>query len=215
MAGKIWNKERVVEAILERERQGLVPACAWTSDKQLYHAAWKYFGGWYQALGAAGLEARQPRKWSKAMVLDEIRLRQQRGLKMTSVCREDGRLANAARKYFDRWCHAVVAAGLKPHCRSEWTAQRVIEALQAWRQERSSTSTVWREDKKLYFAAKYHFGNLGKALLAAGVPPNRRCRNRQRVIEIIRAGYSDGGPGMAIWRDKPLSMVAVTIFGRG
>lgn len=210
---RTWSKERVVEAIRGRQRQGLVPERVWTSDKQLYHAARRYCGGWYQALLAAGLEARQPRKWSKAMVLDEIRLRQQHGLKMTSIGREDGRLANAVSAYFGGWCHAVVAAGLKPHCRCEWTAERVVEALQAWRQERSSTSTVWREDKKLYYAAKYHFGSLGKALLAAGVPPNRRCWNRQRVIAIILAGYSDGGPGVAIWKDKSLSMVAVTIFG--
>ena len=75
----------------------------------------RVFGGWQDAVAAAGLDAElatAPPKWDKQRVLDAIRARAAQGLPLTAVSKADPRLSAAAYRYYGRWAKAVAAAGL-------------------------------------------------------------------------------------------------------
>lgn len=83
-----WDKQRVLAAIRRCHEQGRSLTTVWRDNNSLYQAGWRYFGGWHQALAAAGIEPPEP-KWNKERVLTAIRSRHQQGLSLESVCRED------------------------------------------------------------------------------------------------------------------------------
>lgn len=80
-----WSKTRVVAAIRERQERGHVIYCTGViADRpQLYDAARRYFGGWSQALRAAGFDPHQVRRkpppWTAPMVIAELRRRAKSG----------------------------------------------------------------------------------------------------------------------------------------
>jgi len=64
MPAKKWSKQRVMEAIQERQRLGLPLSTAWKNDKRLYTAANVQFGGWQKALLAMNVFGARPHeKW--------------------------------------------------------------------------------------------------------------------------------------------------------
>lgn len=58
-----WNQRRVIEAIRQRFRDGRPGASVWHEDPGLGVVATRYFGGWRQALEAAGIEPKR-RLWT-------------------------------------------------------------------------------------------------------------------------------------------------------
>jgi hypothetical protein len=70
----------VIEAIQARQRAGLSIASVWRDDHVLYSAGNRCFGNWTAALRAAGLAALARPKWSREVVLRELRARYRPGI---------------------------------------------------------------------------------------------------------------------------------------
>ena len=98
------------------------------------------------------------RKWTREQVIEAIQLRQQRGLRMAAVWREDPSLYAASKKFFGSWQGALLAVGV-PGARAfpRWSKQRVIEAIRARHARGSPLSRTWKEDRILYDAAQRRF----------------------------------------------------------
>jgi hypothetical protein len=161
-------------------------------DCGLASAAIRYFGSWHQALGAAGLEPRRFRKWTKQRVIDAIQDRHVRGLAITRIERRNRTLVAAAREYFGGWKGALEAAGLTAHYVATrapriWTPDSVISEIRAFKQHGWPLTKVWQKDPTLYSAAKKHFGTWRAALQAAGYQPTRRVWTRQVILSEIQA----------------------------
>ncbi|MAE40170.1 MAG: hypothetical protein CML07_04495 [Psychrobacter sp.] len=110
-----WTKDKIVKCIrdLHRRRQGLKHI--WNEDGPLACAAKHHFGGWHDALIAAGVmkEAERPaprKKWCTQRVIDEIRSRKQQGHSLSSVAPCNRQLVLAAKRYFENWSNALAAA---------------------------------------------------------------------------------------------------------
>jgi len=72
----------------------------------------RYFGTWREAVRAAGCEPAR-RRWSKEVVIKEIRERCRRNLPLSSILfKQDGPLAGAATRLFGSWRAALDAAGI-------------------------------------------------------------------------------------------------------
>jgi len=119
---KSWTRERIVERIRELHSQGA--DLSWRNvctniDPQLAAAATKksHFGAWREALEEAGLdydEIRRYREWDDDRILDMVRdyAREGKPLNAKNVEQEDITLITAARRRFDSWHKALIAAGL-------------------------------------------------------------------------------------------------------
>jgi hypothetical protein len=119
---KSWTPERIIERIRELHSQGA--DLSWRNvciniDPQLAAAATKksHFGSWREALEGAGLDydsIRRYREWDDDRILDMVRDYANAGkpLNAKNVEQEDITLITAARRRFDSWHEALVAAGL-------------------------------------------------------------------------------------------------------
>ena len=140
-----WTPEVVIATIqsLHRRKRPLHSSYMQRHNVTLYVASCKRFGGWPQAITAAGLDyaavrAQPPQKvWSKDAVKEEIlrRHREELTLSASEVQKEDNRLTWAATKYFGKrgWNKALTYAGLDYRdfdTRIIWSKKTVIEAIQ-------------------------------------------------------------------------------------
>lgn len=119
---KVWTRERIVEQIQEYHRAGKDLAWRHVSlelDPALAAAAIRpnRFGSWRSALAAAGLdydEIRRHRSWDDEQILSEIRRLHAAGasLRVSDAAVEVPSLVAAARRRFDGWYEAIIAAGI-------------------------------------------------------------------------------------------------------
>lgn len=208
-----WTRQRIMDSLLDRRCRGVPMTRIRQEEPLLYQAAIRLFGTWRKALAAIGVKLPRPRKWSKDAVIAELRRRHQRGCNLSRVCREDDALRGAAGKYFGGWRRAILAAGLPPTPRREWSKDRIIAILHAWQQERTNTAQVWKEDPSLYHASKRFFGSWNNAISAARIEPNRHHWTAKRVIETIQSRLAAGTSVKAIWSDLALASAAGVYFG--
>ena len=86
----------------------------WVTKRDDCAAACRNFGSWRAALESAGLKSVRQR-WTKQLVIQAIRARQQAGLPLTShVFKQDGALVRAADRHFGSWRQALAAARIEP-----------------------------------------------------------------------------------------------------
>jgi hypothetical protein len=137
--------------ILSKEQEG-----------RLVAAAHRHFGGWDEAMKAAGGDARA-RKWTRQRVLDRIREDRARGLKLNAVAvhRRDTNLYQAGRRRFGTWAAALEAA--------TGEADPIVDRL---REERRAgrplaERSVRRRNPELFADAVERFGGWPPALDAA------------------------------------------------
>lgn len=207
-----WTSERVIQAIAARRDQGLPLTGIDRLDPPLYSAAKRYFGGWHNALRAAGLKSKPHRRWSKRSVLQAIHCRHESGLPLSRVWQEDAPLFDAAVRYFGNWEQAMRAAGMQPSPRKRWSRDRVITELQHW--QRHSTLSLHQADANLAAAAARLFGSLDAAMEAAHVVPKGRRWSKLKIIEAIQDRYVRGQPvNIAGFRDIKLAAAAKRHFG--
>jgi hypothetical protein len=209
----LLSNAQLIAAILVHSDRGMSMNRTWKEAPRLYSLAKKRFGSWHRALARAGLPWKCRRKWSPAKVIEAIQRRHREGLKMRNVISLDRSLAEAAIHYFGSWREAVLASGIPVRCRRQWTAELVIEVLQAWQREHGTTAGITRQEKSLSHVAKRYFGGMEEAMVAAGLPPTRRRWSRQRVLDTIQARLSRGEPMAAIWRVPGLRSAAVVYWG--
>ena len=119
-----WTKKKIVDCIrdLNQRRQGLKNI--WNEGGPLGCAAKYHFGGWHDALIAAGvmMEADRPeprQQWPSQRVIDEIRSLEQQGESLSSVVSHSRQLVLAAKRYFGNRGKALQAAdGTRNHEKS-------------------------------------------------------------------------------------------------
>lgn len=199
-----WNQQRVLEAVLERRRQGLSLQRAWSSDRALYLAAHRHFGSWQDALEAAGVKGRRRQRWSRQRVLTELRIwhRASTG----NIRKQNPPLTAAITKYFGSLQCALHAAGLESR-RAKWSKRRVIEAIQDLYVQKPSRKKG--SDPALRSAAQRRFGSWPAALRAAGVEPRVFERwTPERVVGEIQAWHGQGLSLTSVWRENPRLFVA-------
>ena len=68
------------------EQREMIPS-VFEENRALGSAAWRYFNGWGAALEAAGIQPNQ-RRWSRELVIREIRARAKKGVVKRSIWRE-------------------------------------------------------------------------------------------------------------------------------
>jgi hypothetical protein len=129
---RVWTADRIVEQIRAYYEQGRDLSWRHVStelDPPLAAAAVRQnrFGNWNAALAAAGLdyeEIRRHRAWSDDQILEELRRLHGEGesLRVSDVSEQRPALVAAARRRFEGWYEAVIAAGI-----DEWEARRGLD----------------------------------------------------------------------------------------
>ena len=207
-----WTSERVIQAIDARRARRLPLVGIDRIDPPLYSAAKRYFGGWHNALRAAGLKPKPQQRWSKRSVLQAIHRRHEAGLPLSRVWEENTSLFDAAVRYFGSWEETLRAAGMQLSPRKRWSRDRVIRELQHW--QRHSTQSLWQADANLAAAAARLFGSLDAAMEAAHVVPKGRRWSKLKIVEAIQDRYVRGQPvNIAGFGDIKLAAAAKRHFG--
>lgn len=190
----------------------------------LIGAAWVYFGGWRNAVRAAGLSLREEgltEDWSREKVVSELRkLRRHRG------GRRDRFLYNAATRLFGSSRAAVLAAGLDPDKffdRKLWGKKEIVAAIHARRKAGLSLnpSVVLKEDGRLSSAVYGHFGSWTKALKATQIEPSDVLRIEkwsrkiivQRIRKMRRLGKKVSNYAYIAKREPKLLAASIRYFG--
>ena len=206
-----WNKETVIAAIQERNRQGLPLTRVRRDDSGLESAGHKWFGTWRSAVVAAGLTSTFRRTWSKMSVVRAIQDRHQKGKSMATTWEDDKGLYLAARRRFGSWQNALSAAGLPTVRRRKWSQERIVALLREY--ECQNVANIRTYDKGLASAITKYFGTLRKARLSAGLEGRRKRWSKQRIIEAIQDHYVRGNGQRTGWSHSKLRHAAIRRFG--
>jgi Arc/MetJ-type ribon-helix-helix transcriptional regulator len=112
----VWSKESIVEAICERAGSGkrLNTPEVVRSALSLYQASRTHFGGWSEALIAAGFDPKRllrhyPR-WTSERLLDDLRARMDAGADVSRPSHFPQSLRRVCRRVFGSWPKALEAA---------------------------------------------------------------------------------------------------------
>lgn len=136
-------------------------------------------------------------KWTRERIIRDILRREADGLLLTSSATDDGveqRMYQAASRIFGSWRNAVIAAGLPPslaRTNGEWTPSRIRKVIRSLSRRKQPLRASELKDRYGHFihAARRHFGSWAKAVMAAGIDPQRMRRSpswsKERVIEGI------------------------------
>jgi len=140
-----WTPTRVTQRIRERRDAGLqlTYASIRKEDPLLESAAQKTFGGWYNALDAAGIDSSQFRRqepfgfWTRERVMQEIRKLNESNsnLNFSYTRKTYPSLAQYAIMHFGGWYQALEAAGIdsRVHQRqlppNYWDRNRILQTL--------------------------------------------------------------------------------------
>jgi len=113
MFKKIWHPDMVIQHILSRSGKEQLNSYYYaTTYPDVYAAADREFGGWKNAIEAAGLDYRTIRKyrsWTRQSVILEIQTVHAQGAPINSKAAQDGNkpLYMAAIKRFRNWGQGV------------------------------------------------------------------------------------------------------------
>ena len=173
-----WSRASVLRAIRSLAPGGLNHKAAEDRDPALVQAARRLFGGWDDAVRAAGMDparTRLRRAWDPDLVLREIR-RLVHGTSRAEVLRNDPSLVGIAVFYFGNWRTAAgLAKAYAAHGESAASREKVVRSLR--RAVRGGRSLAWkvfyRERPDLFRAALRAFGSWRGATRAAGFRLNR------------------------------------------
>ena len=186
-----WDHATVLDALRDRQEQGLPLSTLRHDDAGLYVAAARYFGSWRKALAAIGVHVPPQRRLTHEQLLAELRAEYEPpGGQPRSLARLK-RLRSPASSIFGSWESALKAAGLDHHIATRWSRQRIIACIRDYQREGRPLTSVWRSDKPLFRAGIRYFGNWQSALAAAGMPVKQRDRwSRDQVIGALQRTYS-------------------------
>jgi len=204
---KRWSKERVLEEIRQLYEKGedLRPSAVARLCQTLLMAARKFFGGWREAVIAAGIDydsyisqKRTSRvEQDKQQIINEIRRLYQEGRidELSGAWRYHLSLFRKARHRFGSWRKAIEAAGLDYHevvQRQKWTPERIIAEIRRLYAEGKdlSITAMQRTYPNLVAIAQSprYFGSWRAAVEAAGLDyeliKRQRGRRRREPIQV-------------------------------
>ena len=195
-----WSREEIVAALRESaQRHGKLPrASDWTRTSlpgELAHPSWAtvvdHFGGWDEALRAAGFEPppRSPRSWSAAEIIASIKAFAERegeppkktDWKHLPASGPPRPNAWAVEQCFGSWSKGIEAAGFAPRQR-HWDRDEIVAALREFAQRHGEPpkSSDWKRVSSPsepphpnQEIVRVRFGGWGAALEAAGLRPSR------------------------------------------
>jgi len=191
-----WTEERILDTIRQAYKKGV--DLSWTNiSKHPEFSGMAYaairdsrFGGWDDALRAAGIEPSDVRRyesWNKDKIIRRIKKRARKGQDLNSKAmqQEDCKLFNAALKRYDGWDKALQAAGLEPdqiYKRQRWSKERIKKKIKALDRKRADLAApaMRRDHSALYSAACKYFGSWTAARRACGIRRNFRKRKRNK-----------------------------------
>lgn len=213
-----WTKQRIVHAMHTRHSEGAAMCRTWREDKPLFRAAIHVYGGWQQAMQAAGFEPIRRQRWTRQSVIQRLQAWHQRTLD-TSLSTSEPNLSAAARRLFGTLDTAFMAADIEPRSR-RWTDERVIASIQERYIRGLPKHIQGLGDIRLANAAKRRFGSWAKAVQAAGltnrIPIAKPLRRWSQgiVVKAIQQAVSDGTRLSDISKvDQGLYNAAKTHFG--
>lgn len=103
-----WSKQIVIEEIQRLAEAGRYLSASDPDLRNLLSAAERHCGSWMMALEAAGVR----RRWSKEVVIEELRKRKADGVPLVCKHPTNSALCCAAAKFFGSWSAAKLAAGV-------------------------------------------------------------------------------------------------------
>lgn len=181
-----WTAEQVLLEIQKLKEQGenLDTTSVRKANGSLVSQSSIFFGGWYAALEASGLNPDDYREnkpkgyWTADTVGEEIRERAKLKLSIDpkDVAKEHSSIYYAAIRIYGSWYTAVDESGVSPdnyrvrNSHGYWTAERVLKEIQT-REERGKSlmpADIIRNDRKLYNYAKQFHGSYRTALVLSG-----------------------------------------------
>jgi len=179
-----WNRKRIIESILEREKDGLPLNLGGRDriDSALYQAGTRIFGSWANAVEAAGVSSERVfagKQWPPAQILRAIRTlaRRKRPPSVTELETRNPTLVAAARRTYGSWSKAVIAAGCDPTRFQRvlpWTAERIVEAILIRAIKSEPLGSHATRPRSLVDAAQRVFGSWTAAKEAAGLDPQKQ-----------------------------------------
>ena len=189
-----WTKAKIIETIQAAKNSGV--DLSWTCvSKHGDYSGMAYaairstrFGGWDQAMTAAGIDPATVRRyeaWNEDKIIRNIKQRNKAGLDLNSKAMqsEDCKLFNAALKRYGGWDKALVAAGIDPddvYKRHRWSKELIRKQIKQLSQEgQDLAAPAMRQDHSaLYSAACKYFGSWTGARRACGIRRNFRKRKK-------------------------------------
>ena len=136
-------------------------------------------------------------KWTREKIIREILRREAAGLPLSLGGSREGlesKLYQAGSRVFGSWGNAVKAAGIAPErakTHDHWPPSRILAKIRSLsrRQQPLRPGELKRRHGHLMQAARRCFGSWSKAVVAAGVDPERLKRvmpwTKERIIEAI------------------------------
>ncbi len=211
-----WTKQDIVAAIRARLQRNLPMWGITGKAPALYSAAHRHFGGWPQAMKAAGLFVKPKRFWTRDGVVAAIRARHAQRLPLSGMQRVDRALWYGAIKHFGKWEKAVRAAGIPDGWQHTWSRDRLIAELQAYGSpQRPPTS---RDIPAAIRQAVFqYFGSWYAAFSAAGwtvtsPPVAQKTWTKEAILRHIRLRHRQG-IAMTISANGSLARAAARCFG--
>jgi hypothetical protein len=204
-ARRPWTRERVLSELRQLHRDGVELNCVdlgGAPHGRLVEVARKLFGGWREAVFAAGLPVVVRGPWkSWLLVRDRLRELNRAGTRMTTTTLQANGLADlvaAAIAYAGTWNAALIQAGIpvvERHVRM--THNQVLAAIRELHARGVSLShgvVVAHGEQRLVKAAARKFGGW-QAACAAAVPGYQPLMERwtaERIIAELRARHARG-----------------------
>jgi hypothetical protein len=187
-----WTKPLIIEAIRKLDGKSIHKA-----NPSLAVACQKQFGSIDAARIAAGLAPSGRIRWSRTMIIRELRDWAQRGRPRLS-----SKLCRASSSFFGSLEAACGAAGVAPRVQ-RWTPARILDRL------KDAARTKARLPVPLALACRRYFGSITAARAAAGVSSPYQRWSRKQVLDELRARDRRGLRGV----DAPLLHACRRYFG--
>ena len=198
-----WSAERVLTEIRQWKEKGeaLYANHVRLNYQELLAASIRYYGSWQKAVEAAGISyeaVRKYRKWSKEVIVEEIRDLAARGFDLSfrsmALSQHNSMVYAAIRpKYFGDWRAALEAAGLASeeiYRYRSWDMEGILEEIRRLQTEGAdlSSKSMDESSNKLIATARRRFGNWGRALESAGINYDDIRRRRRWTRESVAEG---------------------------
>ena len=172
--------------------------------QELLAASIRYFGSWQKALEVTGIqyeEVRKYRKWSKEVIVEEIRNLASQGFDLSfrsmALSQHNAMVYAAIRpKYFGNWRAALEAAGLASeeiYRYRSWDEEGILDEIRRLKMEGAdlSSKSMDESSNRLIATARRRFGNWGRALENAGINYADIRRRKRWTRESLVEGILD------------------------
>lgn len=220
-----WSPERVLREIRGRyQHDGSLSLRRGDLDKfgVLPWYATRFFGGWRNAVEAAGItleEAGVSTEWTKEKIIETIRTK--KSSKDFSPS-ELSKFQHACSRYFGSVKKALKKTGgdwEAFHNRKEWSREIVLERLRGYREQHGEdcSSLIFERDPNLRAQCFRYFGSWRKALKEAGIRPRTIVWTKETIALELRRFLKNGAlptqASFTVSKSAKLYAAAVRLHG--